>query len=203
MIAWLRGRVIEVGDDAAIINAGEGGVGYRVFLVSRDLAEMSSDSIVEVYIYTQVRDDAITLYGFNLRDERKLFTKLVTVKGVGAKLGLAILNAMSPTQLQRAILSKDAAALKRIPGIGLKMAGRLILELESTMASITWVDQVSVSAQPLAKSTKAHSDTRSALLNLGFSEAVIDELLRELDETGQEMGVEDEILWALARIEKR
>lgn len=203
MIGWLKGRVVELSDDEVIIDAGNGGVGYRVFLASRDLDAMTRDSIVEVFIYTQVREDAISLYGFMHRDERMLFTKLVTVTGVGAKLGLAILNAMSPTELQRAILSKDAAALKRIPGIGLKMAGRLILELESTMSSITWIDQASSTALPFAKTSKSHSDTRSALANLGFNEAVIDDVLNELDEAGEEMRIEDEILWALARIKKR
>ena len=96
MIGYLKGTVILVSDNREIlVEAGNSGVGYRILMASTDTAELAVGQTVEFHIYTQVREDAIELYGFKTRDERTLFTRLVTVSGVGAKMALAILGTLS------------------------------------------------------------------------------------------------------------
>ena len=180
MIGYLKGTVILVSDNREIlVEAGNSGVGYRILMASTDTAELAVGQTVEFHIYTQVREDAIELYGFKTRDERTLFTRLVTVSGVGAKMALAILGTLTPAQLQTAILSGDVAALRRVPGIGPKVASRLVLELESYLK------------------TARHADTRSALVNLGLGDAEIERALTALDEAGLQLDVQGEIVWCL------
>ena len=166
MIAKLRGRVDQVGEDFAVIDVG--GVGYLVFAGSRTLAALpAAGEMAELAIETHVREDHIHLYGFSSASEREMFNTLMTVQGVGAKVGLAILSALSAQQIAQAIASGDQAAFKRASGVGPKLAVRLITELKDKLAGF------SLSASAAPKTAKGavpneSEDAVSALVNLGY-----------------------------------
>ena len=201
MIGYIKGSVILINDNEVIIEAGQSGVGYRVLVPSADASELSEGTEIALHIYTQVREDAIELYGFRTRDERTLFTKLLTVKGVGAKSALAILNTLSPAELQTAVLTGDTVTLKKVPGIGPKAASLIVVELQNVLKNFHFAETgTTENRQPVLRN--AHADTRSALLNLGFPEQTIDRALAELDETGQTLDVSGEIRWVLKNIKK-
>ncbi|MCL2326226.1 MAG: Holliday junction branch migration protein RuvA [Proteobacteria bacterium] len=201
MIGFLRGVVIDLGADEVIIEASGGGVGYRVLVTGRELGGLGLGQEVSLHISTQVREDAILLYGFRTRDERTLFTKLILVNGVGAKLALSIMNALAPGELQRAVLSKNTGVLRQISGVGPKVAQRLVLELESLLSGCAFSDFSPLPAQKIGQSS--HADTRSALANLGFSESSIEAAMQALDALEESMSVEEEIRWALSQMKTR
>jgi Holliday junction DNA helicase RuvA len=121
VIAKLRGAVDGISDGSCIIDVA--GVGYLVFCSTRTLAALpNAPGIASLLIETQVREDAISLYGFATGAERDWFRLLTTVQGVGAKVALALLSALSPDQLIAAIATQDKAALTRSPGVGPKLA---------------------------------------------------------------------------------
>lgn len=201
MIGYIKGTVLSVGETderEIIVEAGQSGVGYRLFVTTSVAGELSVGAAAEFHVYTQVREDAIELYGFRSSDERKLFQRLVTVNGVGAKLGLSILDTLTPEALQTAVLSGDVSALKRVPGVGPKVASRLILELESFLKTCRFGDfLVNIESRVTPKSS--HLELRSALLNLGCSEQEIELLLAELDASGEQMDFQDELRWCLRK----
>ena len=134
MIGYIKGTVLFVGGGdgrEVVVEAGQSGVGYRILMALSEVSSLEVGAQAELHVYTQVREDAIELYGFRTADERTLFTRLVTVNGVGAKLALSILDTLTPGELQNAVLTGDTATLKRVSGIGPKVAARVILELES------------------------------------------------------------------------
>jgi Holliday junction DNA helicase RuvA len=166
MIAKLRGRVDSIGDGEAVIDVG--GVGYLVFAPTRTLSALPAiGEVAELAIETHVREDHIHLYGFANNAERETFRTLTTVQGVGAKVALAILSALSADDIFRAIAAQDAAALRRAPGVGPKLAQRVVAELKDKMPALT-------AAQFAAPSTGGASgggvinDAVSALVNLGY-----------------------------------
>ena len=127
MIARLRGNVDAIEDGRCIMDVG--GVGYLVFCSTRTLGALPNAGTATLLIETQVREDAISLYGFATSAERDWFRLLTTVQGVGAKVALALLSALSPDQLIAAISSGDKSALTRAPGVGPKLAIRICTEL--------------------------------------------------------------------------
>ncbi|WP_234730464.1 Holliday junction branch migration protein RuvA, partial [Acidocella facilis] len=126
MIARLRGIVDSIEDGRCVIDVN--GVGYLVFCSSRTLGALP-EGLTTLLIDMQVREDAITLYGFFTSAEREWFRLLTTVQGVGAKVALGILSALSPDQLIGAIAGQDKGALTRAPGVGPKLAIRILTEL--------------------------------------------------------------------------
>lgn len=201
MIGYIKGTVLSVGETderEIIVEAGQSGVGYRLFVTTSVAGELSVGASAEFHVYTQVREDAIELYGFRSSDERKLFQRLVMVNGVGAKLGLSILDTLTPEALQTAVLSGDVSALKRVPGVGPKVASRLILELESFLKTCRFGDfLVNIESRVTPKSS--HLELRSALLNLGCGEQEIELLLAELDSSSEQMDFQDELRWCLRK----
>lgn len=201
MIGYIKGRIILIDSNEIIVEAGQSGVGYRVYMASRSLDGLAAGDDVELHIYTQVREDAIELYGFRSRDDRMLFTMLISAKGVGAKMGIAILNALSPAEIQTAVLTGNVALLKKVPGVGAKIASQLVLDLENKLKTCHFADSVPDARAPRL-SVGAHADTRSALKNFGYSDAQIDSVLQRLDESGETLDVQGEIRWALRNIQK-
>lgn len=176
MIGKLRGIVDERDEDSVTLDVG--GVGYTVFCPSRMLAELEEGAAATFAIETHVREDHIHLYGFNDSAERECFRLLLTVQGVGAKMGLAILGAFTPDQLTIAIASGDTAMLTRISGVGPKLATRLVTELKSKVSKLPVVVPISSAPAKKAGKTSAKSnapnvteDAVSALVNLGYGRA--------------------------------
>ena len=165
MIALLTGRVVALEDGRCVLDVN--GVGYLVHASTRTLAAMPAEGAARVLIETQVREDAITLYGFTDPAERDWFRLLLTVQGVGAKVALGILSALSPRDLVGAIAAGDRASLTRAPGVGPKLAVRLLSELrEKAVAMPSGTGAVIV---PPAGGVEA--DALSALINLGYRRA--------------------------------
>ncbi|NCT90898.1 Holliday junction branch migration protein RuvA [Cellulomonas sp. APG4] len=127
MIASLRGRVLQVRLDAAVVEVG--GVGLLAYATPATLAGLRTGHEADLATSLVVREESITLYGFADADERDVFETLQTVSGVGPRLALAMLAVHTPDGLRRAVLDEDLAALQRVPGIGRKGAQRIVLEL--------------------------------------------------------------------------
>ncbi len=175
MIALLRGRVARQGDGQAVIDVN--GVGYLVQASARTLSRLPGGSeVVELLVETQVRDDSIVLFGFADDGERAWFRLLLTVQGVGSRVALSLLGALGPDALATAVMAQDKAALSRAPGIGSRLAGRIVAELKDRMGDMP--ANLGVAVPPAAQSETGSgpaADALLALLKLGFgrSEAVL------------------------------
>jgi holliday junction DNA helicase RuvA len=165
MIAQLTGRVDALSDGTCVIDVG--GVGYLVQASSRTLSALPQPpAVAKVLIETHVREDAIVLYGFADTAERDWFRLLTTVQGVGGRVALAILSALSPRDLIGAIAAGDKASLTRAQGVGPRLAIRLLTELKDKTGAMP-TSTTGVSYTPIAAATPA-DDALSALVNLGY-----------------------------------
>ena len=173
MIAFLEGAVAGKTPASAYVNVG--GVGFEVGMSSSSLSKLPEQGQrVLVYTYMQVRDDGMSLFGFLSLDEKALFEKLITVSGVGPKVALAALSSYSPAQLADLIAAQDVAAIQRVPGIGKKMASRIILELKGSLDQ--GIGGLFAETQPVAN--KALEGAVEALLSMGFTSAEADLALK-------------------------
>ena len=161
MIAHLRGKLIHKQPGQAIVEAG--GVGYDVVIsVPTFTALPAINHEAALHIHTQVREDQIALFGFLERDEKRLFERLITVTGVGPKLAITLLSGLSADRTVAAIRAQDHASLTRIPGVGKKLAERLVLELKDKL------DDLATAPIPTQVKGAAVEDVLSALTNLGY-----------------------------------
>ncbi len=170
MYAYFKGKLAYVGEDSIILDVHD--VGYRILLSPASIAYLPNiGEEVCLYTYTSVREDAIWLYGFLNHDDLEIFKKCITVSGIGPKGGMAILSVMDADALRFAILSGDAKAIAKAPGIGAKTAQRLILELKDKIS----VEDVLVKRESEGVQTKVgnHShvieEAVEALVSLGYS----------------------------------
>ncbi|HEX6970847.1 MAG TPA: Holliday junction branch migration protein RuvA [Limnochordia bacterium] len=185
MIARLRGRMWGTVGDAVVIDVG--GVGYRVVIPRRSGQWLPAEGDeVALFVHTHVREDAIVLYGFQRAEELALFETLIGIGGVGPRLALGVLSALTPEQVRQAVARGDVAMLRRVPGIGKKTAERLLFDLRDR-----WGGPGVRSAQERdgALSTPA-AEAREALIELGYSEAEADEALERVYADGVQ-GTED------------
>jgi Holliday junction DNA helicase RuvA len=167
MIARLTGRIEAVEDGRCVVDVG--GVGYLVHASTRTLAALPSGGSASLLIETHVREDAIVLYGFSESAEREWFRLLTTVQGVGARVALSILSALSPRDLIAAIQAGDRGSLTRAPGVGAKLAVRLLTELRERAGAMPAGIGFSPVIPPPAGGVAA--DALSALVNLGYRRA--------------------------------
>lgn len=164
MIASIRGKLIFVGLDHAVVEAG--GIGYQIFAprpVLAGLDELGQE--VQLYTHMHIREDVLALYGFGTMDQRHLFETLLTVSGIGPKVALSMLSSGAPDDIRVAIAGGDTARLARVPGIGKKTAERLVLELKGKIE----VKGLAPAASPALSAV--NSDLAETLAALGFSAA--------------------------------
>ena len=168
MIGKLKGRVDSIDEDGLIVDVG--GVGYLVAASARTLRGLPGlGEAVSLHIETQVREDAIRLFGFLTPGERDWFRLLQSVQGVGAKVALGILGALPGEALAAAIARQDKAMMARAPGVGPKLAARLVLELKDKAAALGGGDFAMSEAGPAAGAMpKAAEDAVLALTGLGY-----------------------------------
>jgi Holliday junction DNA helicase RuvA len=171
MIAWLRGVPLEVLDGGSIVMNVQD-VGYEVYVASPNHMILGDET--DLFIYTVVRDDAIVLYGFNSIRERSFFTLLLATPGVGPSTALAALRTFSINEMVAAIEHDDAKRIAEIPGVGLKTANRIVLELKGKVA-------IDANAGPVRAPDKSSSDIHEALKALGYSIAEIRAALDDVD----------------------
>lgn len=170
MIAKLTGQIDHTGEGYVVIDVN--GIGYLVFCSNRTLNILANTvGIISIFIETHVREDHIHLYGFASKPEQEWFNLLITVQGVGAKVCLAILSVLPPDSLVQAIAAQDKTSITRAPGVGPKLAARIITELKDKIGDIS----VSSSTGPLSngdfnedRSSVLLEDAVSALVNLGY-----------------------------------
>ena len=161
MIAGVKGTIESMGTNWVIIDVG--GISFQVFLPTSTLSTLSTiGQQVRLHTHLQVREDSLTLYGFGSARELELFQTLITVKGIGPKIGLAMLSAMDADHLTMSIASGDANLLTGIPGIGKKTAERIVLELKDKIGE-SWI-----LTQDL-ESVQGNTEVISALTSLGYS----------------------------------
>jgi Holliday junction DNA helicase RuvA len=198
MIAKLTGVIDSLGDGVAVIDVR--GVGYLVACSQRTLDRLQPGEAASLLVETQVREDAISLFGFADAHERDWFRRLITVQGVGARGAMAVLSAVPADALAGAIASGDRATITRAPGVGIKLATRIIAELRDAAVAVP----VRATAGRAGGGDGAAGPTGeavSALVNLGFapSEAV-DAVSASVQALGQEASLEELISASLASL---
>lgn len=171
MIAMVRGILIEKGPESVVLEAG--GVGYEVSLTAPALQSLPAlGQEVRLYTHHHVREDEQRLYGFLSAADRQVFLLLMTVKGVGPKVALAILSNMSGPALAAALLKRDLSALTTLPGVGKKLAERLGVELSDKVKTLGLeLDATSLSASPSFSRGLLWDQALAALAALGFGQA--------------------------------
>lgn len=129
MIGYLKGELAEIKENYVVLEVGN--IGYEVYLPSSAILSLpSKGSTIKLYTYLHVREDAISLFGFLTKDDLDMFKLLITVNGIGPKGALGILSSISADDIRFAVLAEDVKAIAKVPGIGNKTAGKLILELK-------------------------------------------------------------------------
>ena len=172
MVAYVNGILESIEEGNAVIDVN--GIGINVNISGSTMDRMPGiGEMVKVYTYTNVKEDAFTLFGFLSRDELSLFKLLITVNGIGPKGGLAILSVMSPDDLRFAIIAGDSASIAKAPGIGKKTAERITLELKDkikvTEDSLLSQGGDSLDGDLLGDNLSAKDETVAALVALGYN----------------------------------
>ena len=181
MIAHLRGRLFAKDPGHVIVEAG--GVGYEVIISVPTFTALPAEGAeVSLHVYTQVREDVLALYGFLDLKEKRLFERLITVSGVGPRLAVTILSGLSPERTVNAIRAQDHATLTHIPGVGKKLAERLVVELKDKLDDMAVAPAAVVSAGPAAE------DVLSALTNLGYQRPAAQKAIEAAVEKDKSLG---------------
>ena len=169
MIGYLKGKILSLNSDTALIETG--GVGYEVLCSASALSALEGKTEGEVYTYLQVREDGISLFGFSSPAEKNMFLKLVSVSGVGPKMGIAVLSGMDINSLAVAIASSDVKKLSTVKGLGKKTAERIILELREKVAESAAQIPAKGGAPAFPAADDGDEDAIVALMSLGFTRA--------------------------------
>lgn len=171
MIAYIKGEIESIEEGSVVID--NGGIGYRIFMPASALQSLTRGEERKIYTFFSVREDAMQLYGFLTEGDLAMFRMLIGVSGIGPKGAMGVLGAMNADEIRFAVLSEDAAAIARAPGIGRKTAQKVILELKDKMSidDITGAQTQAVNAENPAAgpSSELRSEAVLALKALGYS----------------------------------
>lgn len=168
MISYIKGKLEHVFDHAVVID--HHGIGFVIQASATTISRIDKDADIKMYTYLHVKEDGLTLYGFLTLEEMNLFNLLITVSGVGPKVAMGMIAAMTPSQLMIAIITDDVAALSRAPGVGKKTAQRISLELRDKIKTSDAVaETISSPQQSLALASSEKQDAIDALSVLGYS----------------------------------
>lgn len=195
MIRSVRGIVLQQGKGQLIIEIGAatGGLGLRVFTLEATSIQARPGDSVLLHTYLQVREDALSLYGFTTEDELATFELLLGVNGVGPRVALATLNTLSPDMLRMAIANDEPALVARVPGVGKRTAQKIVLDLKDKVASTT------TSLGGLAHITHVDSEVIDALTSLGYSVVEAQRAVQKLPKDA--VGVEERLRLALSQFD--
>jgi len=199
MIRLVRGIVVLIGTDHLVLEIGSSapnasfGVGLKIFTPQPTLARLTTDSTLLLHTYLQVREDALTLYGFEHEDELAVFELLLGVSGVGPKVALAVLSTLSPDALRLALVNDEPAVIARVPGIGKRTAQKIIVELKDK------VEQPDGDVAVLAQATEADSEVIDALVALGYSVVEAQRAVQNIP--ADAVGVEERLRLALSQFD--
>ncbi len=170
MIAYLKGKLLQKSPNQVIIDIS--GVGYCATIPLSTYFQLGEvNEPVELFVYTHLTENALSLFGFSTKDERDIFLKLISISGIGPKLALNVLSGIGPSELEEAVKSSDVARISLIPGIGKKTALRIALELQ---------EKIEKKERLLAvKGSPEKEDLISALMNLGFKRKEVESVVNE------------------------
>ena len=168
MIAFIKGKVIDKFDGGVVLE--NNGIGYEILCSSAAFTRLCERGEGGIYTYFQVKEDGVALFGFDTKDEKTMFLKLISVSGIGPKIGIGILSGMRVCDLATAIATSDVKTLSKIKGLGKKSAERIILELRESVSAgeIGEVKKAVVTEAPLSRDEE---DAVVALMGLGFTGA--------------------------------
>lgn len=207
MIAHLSGTLLSKQATSVILDVG--GVGYEITIPVSTFYELEDPgATVQLRIYTHVREDALQLYGFKTARERELFTRLISVSGIGPKLGITLLSGMNADEIIASIRTNNLARLTLVPGIGRKTAERLVIELRDKVAALSSAEledelgAKSATGGPLTTEDAMRSDVLSALLNLGYQRSAADKAVTAAIDEGGEISVEVILRRSLRKLAK-
>ncbi|MDD2628114.1 MAG: Holliday junction branch migration protein RuvA [Clostridia bacterium] len=200
MFAYLRGKAEQIEKDKMVI--GINNIGYLVTIPEGDVEKIlkMGDTEITLQIYTDIKENDINLYGFLDKESLSVFTKLIKVSGIGCKVAKAILSFMNPKDVCIAIANEDTAILTKIPGVGPKMAGRIILELKDKILKED-IKDMKVTLKTKNKTNTSQSEAILALKVLGYQQNQIVEALEEMDTSN--MKVEEIIKKALSNMNRK
>lgn len=204
MIAHLSGTLLSKQATSVILDVG--GVGYEVTIPLSTFYDLEdAGSPVQLRIYTHVREDILQLYGFKTARERELFLKIISVSGIGPKLGITLLSGMNADELIASIRTNNLARLTLIPGIGRKTAERLVVELREKVAELSSAEleeELGAKEEVTAgvKGDTVRSDALSALLNLGYQRSSAEKAIDSALSEGGEVTVESVLRRGLRKL---
>ncbi len=199
MIAYVRGRVLALTSETAIIDVN--GLGYEIYCSGGAFRKLTVGEIAELFTYLQIKEDGVSLFGFESVKEKELFLKITGVSGVGPKLGIAVLSHLSADEFATAVLTADVKRLSTVKGLGKKTAEKIVLELHGKISAEEILSaggdlSTSVPATPTQKLSVADEDAVSALTGLGFTRTESVNAVKKARESGAKT-VEEVIMKAL------
>lgn len=188
MFAFIEGRVDSILDGSIVVSTN--GIGYEIFISKKFEANVNDN--IKVYTYLIHKEDSMILYGFNNREEKKMFSTLISVSGVGPKLAIEILSTYNINEIMNILFNKDVNMLKKVPGMGLKKAEKLLFDLRDK------IEKIELNLSNISY-TNIESDVIKALISLGFSNS---EALKSLSliENKANLSTEDLISLALKNL---
>ena len=200
MISYLRGRVLTTTAETVILDVN--GVGYEAYCSGGAFKKIVQGEIAELYTYLQVKEDGVTLFGFESPKEKELFLKLISVSGVGPKMGISILASLTAEDFAQAVATADVKRLSAVKGLGKKTAEKIVLELHGKISAAEVLDasgdrMTSVSETPVqTKLSLEDEDAVAALMGLGFTRSESLQAVKRAHDAGAR-GVEEIIMKAL------
>lgn len=179
MFYYIDGNVTVIEENLAVLDCG--GVGYACNTTSYTISQLQIGTRQKLFTYCNIKEDAFDIFGFSTKEELSCFNRLLSVSGVGPKAAIAILSSVTPSQLSLAIMAGDEKTLTMAPGVGKKMAQRIILELKDKIGGqIADSDTVSGINIPVASGNKT-SEATAALASLGYTNSEIAQALKNID----------------------
>lgn len=190
MIGYIKGKILSVSADTALIVT-DGGVGYDVLCSGTAIDSLTGKKEGELYTYMHVTENGVALYGFSSQEEKRMFLKLISVSGVGPKIGIAVLSTLNVGEIATAIATSDIKRLSMVKGLGKKSAERIVLELRE---KVTAAEGVSGAAVPQVSG--GDEDAVVALMSLGYSRAESERAISRA-KSGGASSIEDIIMLAI------
>lgn len=206
MLAYIKGKLEMKMTGYVVIDVG--GLGYKIFMTDTGIEKLgNTGEIVKVHTYYKVREDDVSIFGFNTLEELKMFELLISVSGVGAKTAITMLSSCEPTEFAIAIISEDVDKLKQIPGVGVKSAQRIILELKDKIKKEQQIQELTKATNGIKskvevaiENTIKFDEAIAALQVLGYNKKEIEKAFEKLD--SKEISTEDLIRKGLAILGK-
>ena len=202
MIAYLRGKVLALTAETVILDVN--GVGYEAYCTGGAFSKVTQGEIAELYTYLQVKEDGVTLFGFASPKEKELFLKLISVSGVGPKMGISILASLSADEFAQAVATADVKRLSAVKGLGKKTAEKIVLELHGKISAAevlgasgeTPMAAMDMGAGAPARLSAQDEEAVSALMGLGFTRSESTQAVKKAHDLGART-VEEVIMKAL------